>query len=352
MRNNLISVIVPVYNIELYLRQCIASLINQTFKDFEIILVDDGSPDGCPEICDEYAASDSRIKVIHKKNGGLVSARKAGLAYSSGRYVVFVDGDDWLDLVYIDKCNDIINKYQPDVVSLNTWFSVTETEARLSTVGKNYDGMYDRHQLEKLVYSDILYSAPFYHFGITPSLCLKIIRRELLEQYMPYIPENIRMGEDLVVSLPCMLKARTVYFSDICGYYYRQNPTSITHSFDPMAPERVDSLINTLEREVECYGNKYNIQDQIAAYVVYITEFTLVSLVKGSHDLKKDICSFDVLWRNSAVKRGMKQKIPFRIKVLFAIAKTKQVWLIKLIRRLSIWKGVRLCQRAERKMLN
>lgn len=338
MNNNLISVIVPIYNVELYLRQCIDSLINQTFKEFEIVLVDDGSPDNCPAICDEYAAIDSRIKAIHKQNGGSVSARKAGLDYSTGKYVTFVDGDDWLDLTYIDKCNDIINKYQPDVVSLNAWFWATETEIRLSTVGNNHEGVYDRQRLENLVYPNILYSAPFYNFGIAPSLGTKIIRRELLEQYMPNIPENIRMGDDLVVSLPCMLKANAVYFSNICGYYYRQNPTSITHSFDPTAPERVDSLIKTLEHEAECYGNKYHIQDQISMYAVYITEFTVVSLIKGSRNLKNDLCALEILWNNDAVKRGTRCKIPLRTKVLFAIAKTKQVWLIKLIRRLKYGK--------------
>ena len=218
-----ISIIVPLFNVEKYLYTCLESLINQTYKDFEIILVDDGSPDNCPAICDEYAAIDSRIKVIHKKNGGSVSARQAGLDYSTGKYVAFVDGDDWLDLTYIDKCNDIINKYQPDVVSLNAWFFATETEVMLSTVGNNYEGVYERQRLENLVYPNILYSAPFYNFGIAPSLCTKIIRRELLEQYMSNVPENIRMGDDLVVSLPCILKANTVYFSNTCGYYYRQH---------------------------------------------------------------------------------------------------------------------------------
>lgn len=338
MNNNIISVIVPIYNVELYLRQCVDSLINQTYREFEIVLVDDGSSDGCPNLCDEYAAIDSRIKVIHKKNGGLVSARKAGLDYSTGKYVTFVDGDDWLDLTYIDKCNDIINKYQPDVVSLNAWFFATETEVRLSTVGNNYEGVYERQRLENLVYPNILYSAPFYNFGIAPSLCTKIIRRELLEQYMSNVPENIRMGEDLVVSLPCILKANTVYFSNTCGYYYRQNPTSITHTFDPMAPERVDSLIRTLEKELKCYGNEYHMQDQIAMYAVYITEFTIVSLIKGSRDLKKDLCRLEILWNNATVKRGEKLKLPFRTRVLFAIAKTKQVWLIKLTRRLKYGK--------------
>lgn len=333
-----LSVVVPIYDVEAYIRKCLDSLLAQTFKGFEIILVDDGSPDNCPVICDEYAAIDSRIKVIHKKNGGLVSARKAGLDYSTGKYVTFVDGDDWLDLTYIDKCNDIINKYQPDVVSLNAWFLATETEISLSTVGNNYEGVYDRQQLENLVYPNILYSAPFYNFGTAPSLWTKIIRRELLERYMSNMPENIRMGEDLVVSLPCILKANTIYFSNICGYYYRQNPTSITHTFDPMAPERVDSLIRTLEQELECYGNEYHMQDQIAMYAVYITEFSIVSLIKGSRDLKKDLCHFEILWNNATVKRGKKYKIPFRTKVLFAIVKTKQAWLIKLIRRLKYGK--------------
>lgn len=91
-----ISVIVPVYNVEPYLRQCVDSILGQTFRDFELILVDDGSPDGCPAICDEYAKMDSRVKVIHKENGGLSSARNAGLDVAKGKYIAFVDSDDWI----------------------------------------------------------------------------------------------------------------------------------------------------------------------------------------------------------------------------------------------------------------
>ena len=93
----MISVIVPVYKVEKYLRQCLDSLAAQTLDDIEIIIVDDGSPDGCPDICDEYVAKDARMKVVHKKNGGLLSARKAGLAASCGDYIGFVDGDDWVE---------------------------------------------------------------------------------------------------------------------------------------------------------------------------------------------------------------------------------------------------------------
>lgn len=92
----LISIIVPVYKVEKYIHQCVDSILSQTFRDFELILVDDGSPDNCPAICDEYAAKDNRVRVIHKKNSGLSSARNAGLAISSGAFIVFVDSDDWL----------------------------------------------------------------------------------------------------------------------------------------------------------------------------------------------------------------------------------------------------------------
>ena len=92
----MISVIVPIYNVEKYVNKCVGSIVNQTYTNLEIILVDDGSPDRCPEICDEWAKKDSRIKVIHKKNGGLSDARNAGMKIASGDYIAFVDSDDWI----------------------------------------------------------------------------------------------------------------------------------------------------------------------------------------------------------------------------------------------------------------
>ncbi len=95
--NPYLSIIVPVYKVEPYIHQCVDSILAQTFADFELILVDDGSPDNCPRICDEYAELDPRVKVIHKANGGLVSARKAGLRAARGKYIGYVDSDDWVE---------------------------------------------------------------------------------------------------------------------------------------------------------------------------------------------------------------------------------------------------------------
>ena len=102
-RKTNISIIVPIYNVEPYLRRCIDSLLKQTYKNFELILVDDGSPDNCGVICDEYAAADSRVRVIHKPNGGLSDARNAGLEIASGAYIAFVDSDDWVAPDYLER---------------------------------------------------------------------------------------------------------------------------------------------------------------------------------------------------------------------------------------------------------
>lgn len=113
---DLVSVIVPVYQVEKYLERCVASIQKQTFKNLEIILVDDGSPDACGSMCDDFALKDSRIKVIHKENGGLSDARNAGIDIATGRYIVFVDSDDWLDLDMIALLYRISKKYDADII--------------------------------------------------------------------------------------------------------------------------------------------------------------------------------------------------------------------------------------------
>jgi len=111
-----ISIIVPIYNVEKFLNRCVISLINQTYQNIEIILVDDGSPDNCPKICDEFSKIDSRIKVIHKKNGGLSDARNCGLLNASGDYVLYVDSDDYIELDACEKLSDVIQKSDVDLV--------------------------------------------------------------------------------------------------------------------------------------------------------------------------------------------------------------------------------------------
>ena len=122
-----ISVIIPVYKVEKYLKRCVESVVNQTYKNIEIILVNDGSPDKCGEICDKYARIDSRIKVIHKENGGLSSARNAGLDIASGDYIMFVDSDDWISEVSLEKLYDYI---EADYDIINFKFSFVKENSK------------------------------------------------------------------------------------------------------------------------------------------------------------------------------------------------------------------------------
>lgn len=113
--NPLISVIVPIYDVEKYLARCVDSIVNQTYKNLEIILVDDGSPDLCPQMCDDYAEKDSRIKVVHKKNGGLSDARNAGMAVAKGEYISFIDSDDYVSDDFFECLLDVMNKENSDI---------------------------------------------------------------------------------------------------------------------------------------------------------------------------------------------------------------------------------------------
>jgi len=117
--NALISIIIPVYKVEDYIHRCVNSLLRQTYKNLEIILVEDGSPDRCGEICDEYATLDNRVKVIHKKNGGLSDARNAGIDICKGDYIAFIDSDDWINDIYIEKLYQLLKQTNSDIAVCN-----------------------------------------------------------------------------------------------------------------------------------------------------------------------------------------------------------------------------------------
>ncbi len=333
-----LSVIVPIYKVEKYINECVDSLVNQSFKNIEIILVDDGSPDNCPAICDEYAKQYNNVKVIHKKNGGLVSAKKAGVRLCCGEYVTFVDGDDWVENDYYEKVLSAINLYQPDIVSVNSHFIKEEGKKAVVCAKNSYSGMYGRQMLEEEVFPEILSRPPFFSFGVIPSLWSKIIRRDILIDFIPNEPEEIKMGDDLAITLPCLLKAESVYFSDVCGYYYRQNPSSITHTFDSTAPVRVDILLNYLRKTAEIYDN-YNIKKQISEYSMHILQFTVTMLINCSKNMYGDLKSMKPLWQNVSVKEGLKGKAPLKVKLLLLAAKSNQILLLKIIKKRWARKG-------------
>lgn len=329
----LLSIVVPVYNVAGYLHQCVDSIMNQNCDEIEIILVDDGSTDGSQEICNFYSREYENIKVIHKENGGLVSARKTGVKAAIGKFIYFIDSDDWIGEGYLSCIINTIKNTSSEVISINNYYRVELNGEVVQCIDSNRSGLYNRRKLEKEVFPTILYKEPFYSFGVTPSLCLKVIKSDVLKQYIKDVPNNVTMGEDLCLSLPIFLSSTNVYFLNCCGYYYRMNPSSITHSYDPKSVLRITKLLDYLESITVSYGNTFNLKTQMDVYSDWIISRTLVSLVLGSSDLKKDLCDFDGLLRRDCMCGTGIQELPVKIRILLILAKRKITLIIKILKK-------------------
>ncbi len=225
----MISVIVPVYKVEKYLRRCIDSILAQTYKDFEALLVDDGSPDACPQICDEYARLDPRVKVIHKPNGGLISARNVGIKAARGDYICYVDSDDWIKENMLEFVHEQVTK---SPVPLDMVLFAAEnvyldhTDATLNDVPEGY---YDRERLEKEVFPYLIIDTrKGYQSGcIQAHTWDKACRRELQLQCYTR-DERIRAFTDVPMTYECLLNCRNVYICNEQLYLYnRANEDSI-----------------------------------------------------------------------------------------------------------------------------
>lgn len=236
----MISVIVPVYNVAPYIERCIQSICQQTYRDIEIILVDDGSTDHSGEICDAYAGQDCRIKVIHKRNGGLVSARQTGLQVANGAFIGAVDGDDWIEPDYLMQMYMAQEKSGADIVTSSLFIDFGETSHK---VKDNFTpGLYD---CERLL-PNLLYSGRFFEYGVQPHLVTKLFRKEILEKNQMEVNPYICGGEDAAAVYPSVLEAGKIAITDICCYHYVQRLESLTHIENTNEEQRLNLLIEFL----------------------------------------------------------------------------------------------------------
>ena len=210
MGNILFSIVVPVYNQEKYLDECIKSVLEQDFSDFELILVDDGSTDLSSAICDKYKEQDERIKVIHKTNGGLPSARKAGAAIACGDYIVTLDSDDYMYEKSLATLADIIKEHSPDVIS-SDYIELHETFT-IKCSSHFEEGLYTADKLRNLKHQVLYYRGkPFFTFGLPPSTWTKTIKREQYLKAQTTVNNGIKMGEDICVTFPAILNCNSLY---------------------------------------------------------------------------------------------------------------------------------------------
>ncbi len=268
----LFSVIVPVYGVAAYISECIESVLKQTFEDFELILVDDGSKDGSGKICDEYALKDSRIKVIHKENGGLVSARKAGAKEASGKYIICLDGDDFLGKYYLENYADCINKTGADVLMDGcVWwtddFNFTKAKVSDGFYGVPVkEGFYDRRQMEKEIFPDLIENK--FSKSLQNSVWGKAFKREFYVPVQLSVSDEVHMGEDACVVKPCIFKAESFAVLGNTEYFYRQIETSMTRNTKSYKWEAPETICRHLENQIP--AGEFDFQQQIYRNCVHL----------------------------------------------------------------------------------
>lgn len=274
-----ISVIVPVYRAENYLERCVNSLTGQNYENMEIVLVDDGSPDRCPGMCDAYAASDERIRVVHKQNGGLMSAWQAGVRESGGEYLCFVDSDDWVETGMLAEMASYLTGSREEIICCN--FVIDRTRRGKQSVTEHRHvlppGVYEADRLEEV--KDRLLGRE--NRTVSMSRCMKLFSRRLIEENMRYCDPRITMGEDVNITLPALLDCgRLVILKDAFFYHYFHNGDSIVHSYDAKMYEGIRALYRAVQEIFREKGRK-NGEEQSAGEYVHLLLLAVKNELRG-----------------------------------------------------------------------
>ena len=232
--NELISVVVPIYNVAEYLPKSIESILNQTHKNLEILLIDDGSTDGCAQICDEYAAKDSRIKVIHKENGGVTSARKVGIAMASGAYIGSVDPDDWIESDMYESLLKKAVEYDVQIVFSDMWRHTFSGNTLLWSKSTYLDeGCYDFDVVDRRIVLDYFFNTKSDR-KVNGGLHIKLFESALMKKWAALLYDQIKgFDEDRILVFASLTECRKIYIYHKAFYHGVDRHGSYCHSVNP-----------------------------------------------------------------------------------------------------------------------
>lgn len=248
-----LSIVVPIYNVELYLDECVQSILSQTFTDFELILVDDGSPDNCPQMCDDWAKKDARIKVIHQINSGPHASRKVGIELTQGKYIGFVDSDDWVKPNMFSVLVNAMEMYNADLVQCGHIYE-----------GKNKE--LESKSAEVLIFNDVKESI-LYPFSQTTSTIYpfnnsvwnKLYKCDVMKKAINKIEIKSNLGEDFLLNLLYLPEcSKVIMLKDECNYFHRSNSQSIMHGCCDIFYNRTlffNQELEDISKYIGLYGN-------------------------------------------------------------------------------------------------
>lgn len=300
-KNILVSVIVPVYNVKEYLKQCLDSIVNQSLKEIEIILVNDGSTDGSEDICKEYLEKDGRIILINQKNAGLAAARQAGLDIARGEYIGFVDSDDWLELSMYEEMYITAKNNDVDIVFCNVY----RDESKKEQIYFN-PGFYDRKGMEEVIFPRLLANFDENKNECTLRWCnwLRIYRRGLIEKNNIRFDSRFRRCQDLPFTFECTIHANNYYYlGDRYLYHNRMNFESLSKGYTKNMWGLLKPWLEYLKKVVEGYKD-YDFSAQMSLRAV-LTAFECADNETKPNNVRK------LSERITTIKQIMKESRQF-----------------------------------------
>lgn len=333
MSKETISIVVPVYNVEKYLERCIESILNQSYMNLEIILVDDGSKDKSGEICDKYAKCDNRVKVLHKKNGGLSSARNAGLAVAQGKYVGFVDSDDDIDINMYEKMYRVIANENVDFV-MSDYMRVPDNGKKFLKTLDIQQGRYNKNDIREKIYPELIMGEDL-QYGPLLSVWHCLYNIEFLKKNHLVFDEQVRWSEDNIFSAFVGYYADSFYYLKGEGlYHYYSNPGTITTGYRAGA-WNIYCVMNDHLHQFFDTVQDYDFQRQMKLHMIFYACNCLGQLKTSGKDIKEQMKIRKEILGSESLRRAFKDfqfpKWNWKLKMQILLIKYRMKYLYSML---------------------
>lgn len=337
MKQSLISIIVPVYNVQKFLPKCLDSIISQTYQNIEIILVDDGSPDNSGTICDDYAANDNRIKVIHKKNEGVNEARITGFEQSVGNYIAFIDSDDYIDKEYIYHLYENMVKYH---VAMSCCQLIRVYPDKEIKDGREEVGLFDRKQIDDFLSADFLYNYKTRKAGFFVGQGGKMYERSWLKEAL-HAGRNLVVGEDILMLFSLLQRIPSVYISSSFLYYYTQHTSQATRQFDM---KTWNNLVKQWSRIMEFDVNGC-LTHQLACRILHILRSFIIRAISTTTSYGHFVRTISQLFNAEIIYSFLFEykfeNLYFLDNIFIILVKKRYFWLLYILCN-ALYKGIKI----------
>lgn len=345
MEKQLVSIIVPIYNVEIYLDNCVQSLLDQTYTNIEIVLVDDGSQDGCGTKCDIWKQRDSRIKVIHKNNTGLGMARNSGIDVATGKYVVFIDSDDWADKNMIKRLLNTAIEYGADTVLCNFIRSYSNGN-EIKVLQKYRKEVSQGKDVINDILLEMIGTQPFEErdFNLYMSVWHGLYSLDLIHSYGIRFPsERQYISEDIIFDVDYFSKSNKVICIPDCLYYYRENEKSLSSMYNPVRFKKEAILFIEVQRKLAEILNKNQYKYRAERmFLGRVRSCIMRSTSCGFSQAKNEI---EMICDNSIVKQVLSQypyqKNPFSQRVFNFCLKNRMIFLVWVLAKIVAKRNLR-----------